>query len=280
MEALAPLEPVDVLHLFPRETDKLLSLLADLSPGDWARETVCPGWSVKDIVQHLLADDLGRLSGQRDGYRQPVDGDLSDWETLLAFINRQNEQWVAATRRLSPRLLRDLLAFSRAQTQPFFESLDLTAIGMPVNWAGPDPAPVWLDVAREYTERWLHQQHIRQAVDRPGAQARAVFHPVLATFVHALPYTYRDVERPPGTAVVVEISGEAGGVWTLRRETAGWRLWGGRVDQPAASVTLDQDIAWRVWTRGLTPEGARPRLKIAGDEGLGYRTLEAVAIIA
>ena len=38
---------------------------------------------------------------------------------------------------------------------------------MAVNWAGPEPAPIWLDPAREYTERWVHQQHIRDAVRNP-----------------------------------------------------------------------------------------------------------------
>ena len=35
-----------------------------------------------------------------------------------------------------------------------------------VIWAGSDPAPMWLRVAREYTERWHHQQQIREALGR------------------------------------------------------------------------------------------------------------------
>ena len=76
---------------------------------------------------------------------------------LLDFINRQNEIWVEAARRLSPRVLTGLLSWSSEETQAYFESLDMFAIGDPVHWAGPDPAPVWLDIAREYSERWIHQ---------------------------------------------------------------------------------------------------------------------------
>ena len=37
-----------------------------------------------------------------------------------------------------------------------------------MDWAtGRDPAPVWLDVAREYRERFVHQQQIREATGRP-----------------------------------------------------------------------------------------------------------------
>ncbi len=49
------------------------------------------------------------------------------------------------------------------QTNAYFQRVDPFAMGGPVSWAGPEPAPVWLDVAREFTERWHHQQHIRAA---------------------------------------------------------------------------------------------------------------------
>ncbi|HEX3202686.1 MAG TPA: hypothetical protein VHW42_12245 [Actinomycetes bacterium] len=43
----------------------------------------------------------------------------------------------------------------------------------PVSWVGPDPAPNWLDVAREYSERWTHQQQIRDAAEIPGRDGPA-----------------------------------------------------------------------------------------------------------
>lgn len=47
--------------------------------------------------------------------------------------------------------------------------LDLNALGGPVEWAtGSDPAPAWLDIAREYMERYIHQRQIRDATGRPG----------------------------------------------------------------------------------------------------------------
>src|SRR6266852_4119801 len=88
-----------------------------------------------------------------------------------------NDDWVRAARRLSPHVMRDLLAAAGPLLFAYFASLDLAATGGPVSWAGPAPAPVWLDVAREYTERWHHQQHIRDAErtrvdDRHGPACR------------------------------------------------------------------------------------------------------------
>ena len=36
------------------EYDRLLELVDRLAPEDWARETDCPGWDVRDMVSHLL----------------------------------------------------------------------------------------------------------------------------------------------------------------------------------------------------------------------------------
>src|SRR4029079_2808652 len=101
----------------------------------------------------------------------------------------------------------------------------LEAIGDPVDWAGPEPAPVWMHVAREYTERWLHQQQIRDALGRRGLMERRMFAPVLDTFVRALPHRFRDVASSDGTHVRLTITGNAGGMWSLIRERGGWRLY-------------------------------------------------------
>ena len=117
---------------------------------------------------------------------------------LLAFINHQNEAWVASARRLSPRLLIDLLGWSGDETQAYFASLDMFAIGEPVSWAGPEPAPVWLDVAREYTERWIHQAQMRDAVKAPALTEPRFFLPLLDTLVRGLPHTFRETNAPEG----------------------------------------------------------------------------------
>jgi hypothetical protein len=64
-----------------------------------------------------------------------------------------------------------------------------------VSWVGPDPVPNWLDVAREYTERWTHQQQARDAVGMPGLREPTFMAPVLATFVHALPQAFAACRR-------------------------------------------------------------------------------------
>src|ERR1700704_1745285 len=193
---LRPPEPVLVVDLFPAERRALLDLLESLSPDDWFRPTGAGEWTVKDVAAHLVADDLGRGSSQRDGHSQPW---VPDDEPLKAYIDRRNAEWVTTMRRLSPTIVRSLLEFSGDETQRLFASMDPFALGWRVSWVGPEPAPNWLDIAREFTERWHHQQQIREAVGAPLLNEPAFLRPVLEPFAFALVPPYRDLEAPTGT---------------------------------------------------------------------------------
>lgn len=278
------LEPVLAVDLFPLERQSLLQLLAQLSEDDWQRPTVCAGWTVKDIVLHVLGDDIGLLSRKRDAYDQfTVTGNrpqLAAWDDLVTFINVNNALWVQATRRISSRLACALLALTGEELHQYLTSLDPFAYGDAVSWAGPDPAPIWLDIAREYTERWVHQQHIRDAVERPGLKDRHAFAPVLETFVWALPHTFREAQEEEGTRVHLLISGDAGGQWALQREQGTWIL--GKIDtkRPDAQVVLDQETAWRLFTKGIGKAEALQRGTFTGNERLAMKVLDTVSIIA
>jgi hypothetical protein len=238
---------------------------------------------VKDVAAHLLGDDVGRLSWGRDGFVNPAFAagiDISTLPGLIAAIDRQNALWVEATRRISPDLLIALLRLTGEQTDAYFRSLDLDALGMPVDWAGPEPAPIWLDLAREYTERWVHQQHIRDAVGRPGLIEPRWLAPVLATFVRALPRALRDAAAEDGTTLRLTIRGEAGGEWIARNEEGAWIMGQAPTLAADATIELDQDDAWRLFTKGISPEQARSVARIAGNSALAARALDTVAILA
>jgi uncharacterized protein (TIGR03083 family) len=285
---MRPLEPILTLELFPGERAALLEMLKLLRPEQWDAATVCAGWSVKDIAAHLLADDLGRLARGRDRHAAaafaPTSAENVEGQ-LLEFINRQNETWVAAARRLSPRLLIDLLRWSGGETQAYFESLDMFALGEPVSWAGSDQAPVWLDVAREYSERWIHQSQIRNAVRAPHLTEPQLFPPLLDTLVRALPHTFRDVDAPEGTHLRLDVtdvgpSGSPPVHWSLVRDSGRWALFDACPVAPAAVVRMDGDTAWRLFTKGISREQALARVRIEGDRALGEKVLDTVSIIA
>jgi uncharacterized protein (TIGR03083 family) len=278
---LTPLGPVNLVHLFPGLHSELMGVLRRLEPADWARPTACALWSVKDIAAHLLDSCLRRLSFGRDGTDPTPDRPINGYADLVAYLNHLNALWVAANRRLSPRILMDFLDLASPQLHAYFDSLDPNAPALfGVAWAGEERSPNWFDVGREYTERWLHQQQIREAVGVPGLTARSWLHPVLDIFLRALPHTYRLVEAEEGTSLSIEIRGDAGGLWTLRRETKSWSILAGGDPAATCRVTLDQETAWKLFSKGLSRERATRDVRVEGDPRLGRPMLDALAIMA
>ncbi|HEX6435233.1 MAG TPA: hypothetical protein VFZ87_13370, partial [Gemmatimonadales bacterium] len=61
---------------------------------------------------------------------------------------------------------------------------------------------------------------------------------------------------------------------------AGWTLLSGRDPQAGARVRLDQEAAWKLFSKGLTPEQAARRIEIEGDPRLGRPVLGTLAVMA
>jgi uncharacterized protein (TIGR03083 family) len=260
---------------------ELIALLRGLAPSDWLRPTACALWSVRDIAAHLLDDDLRRLSSHRDGQPLPGAATITDRASLVEFVNRMNGDWVAAARHMSPRVITDLLEVTGPWVVELFRSIDSSAPAhWSVTWAGEEESAHWFDVGRDYTERWLHQQQIRDAVGAPPLTGREWLHPVLDLFVRAMPPAFREVDRKEGTTLRLVIIGSAGGDWTLRREGDGWRLYLGTAPAPAATVTMADDTAWRLFSKGLAPNAAQTRIRLDGDQALGAIALGSLAILA
>ncbi len=277
---MKPVEPIETVQLFPPLSAELLSLLRSLGPEEWAAPTVCGSWSVKDVAAHLLGGNLGRLWSHHDTASQPP-APGPTYNQLLATINRSNDEWVMAARRISPEILIEFLDLTDRRLYEHFKNLpDDAPARAAVAWAGEQRSPNWFDIAREYTEKWLHQQHIRQAVGRTLLTQRRWLHPVLDTFVRGLPHVYRHVGADDGVIVTVKITGEAGGEWSLLRQGGAWHLYAGGAPLTSARVQIDQDLAWRLFSKGITPELATPRIQIVGDRSLGVAVLEMVSIMA
>lgn len=272
-------EPVLVADRFPALLDALLDLLQSLTPEEWQRPVHGGEWTVKDLAQHLLGDEINILSGKRDRFSETF-APIHSLGELITLINYRNAVWVEATRRISPRVIMDLLRITGDQANEHFREVDPFATGSPVNWAGTDPAPVWLDIAREFTERWHHQQHIRESVGKPGASGPEFLAPVIAAFARALPVTFRATAAPVETAVTLNITGPAGSTWTVVRKANGWKLYQGAAEAPEAVVDLPEDTAWRLFTKGISPTQAGEQARITGNLALGEQVLETVAILA
>lgn len=271
MEALTPLLTAD---LFPGLHGELLSLLRGLSPEDWERPTVAGPWRVRDVAAHLLDGSLRKLSVYRDGHALRPDVAIDGYGSLVGFLNRLNADWVRVAGRFSPRVLTDLLEWVGPQTAALVASLPPHGEAIfPVAWAGEERSENWFDIGREYTEQWHHQAQIRDAVGAPGLSARRWLHPVIELSLYALPVAFGGLDAPEGTALAVEVTGAAGGTWSLVRSDGVWRLGRGAADRPAAHARMDGDTAWRLLFNALSPAEARRRIEAEGDPALLERLI-------
>lgn len=102
--------------------------------------------------------------------------------------------------------------------------------------SGP-AASVWLDAAREYTEFWVHQQQVRDAVGRPGANSGRLTWPVVDTFLRAVPHALRHLSPAPAC-------------------TSMWPAWRRQLDGPSAGRHLSGEL----WLAGAAGRCVRPAL--------------------
>lgn len=271
--------PILCAHLLRIVDGKLIDLLSSLTPDEWDLQTIVPSWKVRDVAAHLLDTALRKLSMVRDScllesveIRSPQD--------LITLVNRLNRDGVTVYRRLSPPLLIDMIRVACEQSARFHESLDPFArAAFAVSWAGEETSLNWFDTARELTERWHHQQQIRLATKRPGIMTPDLYRPVLDCFVRGLPHAYRDVDATAGTSLLLEISGDCGGRWLLSRGSTQWGLVEPSGEEFASRVTIPQELAWRVFTKGIDRDTARRQIKVAGDQDLGEKVFQLIAIV-
>src|ERR1700676_4006718 len=252
-----PLQPIFTAHLFPKLEGMLIELLRSLTPQDWEKQTVAPKWKVKDVAAHLLDTQLRRLSAARDRHTTET-SKITSHADLLSLINSLNAEGVKKYRQLSPDELTSRMEAASRESAEYHQSLDPDAPSMfSVSWAGEEISANWFDTAREFTERWHHQQQIRLAVGKPGIMTREFYFPVLDCFMRALPHAYGSITAKPGTLAQFSIAGNCGGNWYLLRDIETWRLSASATGEKVSETTIPQEIAWRIFTKGIAFDAAK-----------------------
>ena len=279
---MPPSIPIPTAHLFPILDEKLEAFLMSLTPKQWESPTIVPKWSVREIACHLLDTNIRTLSVLRDDYLGPPLDGINSYGDLVNYLNRLNAEWIAATQRLSPKLLIDLLAQTGKQCNEVWEKLPpFEPARFGVAWAGQESSPNWFHMAREYTEKWHHQQQIRLAVgNTEELYTQGLHYPYLATSFQALPHHYRTIEAPIGTTLSFVISGVEGGKWFLQRSQNSWELVPNPQKEITCQVQIPREIAWRIFTKGISQAEAESLVHISGEKALGRPVLDMLAIMA
>jgi uncharacterized protein (TIGR03083 family) len=270
---------IATLHLFEPLENKLIDLLKSLTAADWNRPTVAKMWTVKDVAAHLLDTSVRTIAMSKNFSGDPPDA-INSYQDLVNYLNRLNADWVKAMRRVSPQTIIDFLQLTQKPMIDYYHSLDLQAPALfSVAWAGEQESKNWFHIAREYTERWHHQQQIRDAVQKDGIMSREYFYPMINTLLQALPYAYRATSAPVGMCITIRITGAAGGTWSIQYQNTKWQFVTA-AEKSATTITLDGDTAWKLFTKALSTDEANNGVQVSGNKELSAPLLKMVAVMA
>lgn len=278
---LADLRPLDTRPLFRPVSAELAALLRSLTPADWERPTVAGAWLVRDVVAHLVDTALRRLSFHRDGMAPPPPGrPIGTAREFVDFINDLNAQWVAASKRFSPRVLTELFDRASADLAEWFEALPLHGPALfGVSWAGEKESDAWFDIGREFTELWHHQQQIRMSVGAPSLPDPRYLRAVIDIAMRGLPHAFRDVSADPGQSLLIDVIGPAGGQWTLELDAHGWTIHPGTRGIATTRLRLSDEATWKLLFNALSDAEAAAAVTIEGQRELAAPLLRARSVI-
>ena len=273
--------PIQTLHLLSKLDDMLISFLEKLSDNDWHAQTVAKRWCVKDVASHLLDGNLRSLSMARDRYFSNDVNNVNTFHDLVTYINELNMSWTNATKRLSPRLLIELLKISGQEyidylhtLHPFDEAI------FSVAWAGQEKSPNWFHIAREYTEKYLHQLQIRDCFGNKDLFTKELFYPFMDIYMYALPHTFYNSKAKENTVITIIITSDIGGQWNIINCNGAWILNTSTEVKSDSIVKIPPELAWKLFSKSIRPEEIMKGIEITGNMELAKQSLQMVAVMA
>ncbi|MCE7011396.1 maleylpyruvate isomerase family mycothiol-dependent enzyme [Kibdelosporangium philippinense] len=184
------------------EWSSIDTLLADLPTEQWTAPTSLPGWTVQDVVAHIVGAELG-LSGKQP----PIQPDVSAYSHVRNEIGAVNECWVEWMRSQSPaevlRRFREITA-TRAEALTAMSEEDFSA----PSWTPAGQGTYARFMQIRVFDCWMHEQDIREAVDRRGNESGAGAELSIDEITLALGYIVgKKAKAPQGSSVTFNLNG-------------------------------------------------------------------------
>ena len=251
----------------------VVTLLRSLRDEDWSRPTDCPGWDVRAVAAHLA-----HLESELAGNPQQ-DVEVPELAHVASTMGAYTERGPIARRSWDTAAVVDELETSAATR--------LAGLRADPPTDGSVRAPVtpgnigwtWDTLlSNRPLDVWMHEQDIRRAVGRPGGLDSPAARHTMGVFARGLGYVVgKRVAPPAGTSVLLDVTGAQPVHLAVEVGPAG-RAAPLRADPAAPTATLRMDTETYVVLCG----GRRPpsdlEIEVSGDDTLGRRVLDAMAV--
>jgi len=269
-DGASSLETEPIITTLVEEWAALQDLLDGLEATEWSMPTALPGWSVHDVVAHLIGTE-SRLSDEEE---PPSPIDVTTLAHVRNAIGAVNEHWVRALRPETPvemrfrfrevtrRRAEMLIAMSRED----FDAPTQTPVGQ---------APYRRFMEIRVFDCWLHEQDIRQALKRPGHEVGPCAEMSIDEVVRALGFIIgKQAAVPDGSTVTFKLTGPV--FRTIHVAVNGRAEVISALDKPA-TTTLHLASTLFVRLAGGRADALSDPDAIDGDLDLGRRVIQNFA---
>ena len=253
--------------------DDVVALLRTLDDADWARPTDLPGWDVKGVASHLA-----HLESELAGVRQKR-VELPERDHLTSPTSMYTELGLVARDELTGAEITDELEeCAKARHEQLLADPPTDGKADPPRTPGKIGWSWETLLSNRVVDVWMHEQDIRRAIGRPGGMSTPGAAHTVATFTRSFPYTVgKRVGPPVGTTVVLDVTGVSPVHLAVEIDESGRAV--PLTDEPdEPSVSLRMDVETFVILGGGRRELSALSVDVSGDESLGRRVLEAMAV--
>ncbi|MFE9448856.1 maleylpyruvate isomerase family mycothiol-dependent enzyme [Streptomyces sp. NPDC006739] len=254
--------------------DAISELVQPLAEGEWNRRTPCPGWSVRDIVSHVIGLDCEMLGDPRPIHTLPRD---------LFHVTNEHQRYMemqvdVRRHHTAPEMTSELeYTVIRRNRQLRNESRDP---GTKVR--GPLSTEITLEEAMRTRafDVWVHEQDLRAALGRPGNLDSPGAYVARDVLLAALPRVVAEkADAPRSSAIVFDVHGPVEFLRTIRVDIQGrGTLESTPALGPAATLTLDWETYVRLACGRVHPEAVTDRVKADGEPELTAAILRNFAV--
>lgn len=254
--------------------EAISELVAPLPEGEWNRPTECPGWSVRDVISHIIGFETEALGDPRPIHSLPRDlfhvkDDFSRYAEVQVDVRRCHT---------APEMTSELeYTIIRRSRQLRNETRDPETS---IRWLMGAQATLEFVLASRAFDVWAHEQDLRRALRKPGNLDSPG---ALVTRDFLLPQLPKAIAKkagaPPYSAVVFDVHGEVEFMRTVRVNGEGRATIDGSVSLgPTVTLTMDWETFLRLTCGRVRGEAVFSRMKVEGDERLAASILANLAL--
>ncbi len=252
------------------EWDAIVAMADGLSDAQWQAQTPLPGWTVRDVVAHVIGTE-----SMLQGVGTPeADIDVSTLKHVRNDIGVLNERWVRKLRGISAADLLDKLRITVAERRTTLTDMSDGAWNeTTATPAGPDTYGRFMRV--RVFDCWMHEHDIRDALGQPaaglsGASSRLALDEVAASMGFVVG---KLGGAPDGSRVRISLTGSLRRSINVAVDGRG-RLVDEFDSDPTATIEMDGLLFTRL-AGGRTPLAPHAgAIAYGGDEAVGKRIVE------